>query len=39
VRAWHAPEELAALAASELPPEHRRALENTEHDLMARNPR
>lgn len=35
VRAWYAPE----FDASELVPEHRRALENTEHDLMARNPR
>ena len=39
VHAWYAPDELAALAAGELGPEHRRALENTEHDLMARNPR
>jgi uncharacterized protein len=39
VHAWYAPDELAALAAGELAPEHRRALENTEHDLMARNPR
>lgn len=39
VHAWYAPDELAALAAGELGPEHRRALENTEHDLIARNPR
>ena len=43
VVAWQAPDDLAALAAGalvgELSPEHRRALENTEHDLAARRPR
>ena len=41
--AWHAPQDLAALAAGTLtgalPPEHLQALQNTEHDLTARNAR
>ena len=37
VIAWSAPDELDALAAGPLPPEHRRALANTEHDLRARS--
>jgi uncharacterized protein len=41
VLAWRAPEDLEALAAGdlvgELAPEHRTALENTEHDLRARS--
>lgn len=39
VAAWYAPADLDALAASDLGPEHRRALENTEHDVRARSPR
>lgn len=39
VTAWPATAELDALAASDLEPEHRRALENTEHDLKARSSR
>jgi uncharacterized protein len=39
VVAWHAPADLDALAASDLAPEHRQALANTEHDLTARSPR
>ena len=43
VVAWQAPEDLAGLAADalvgRLGPEHRRALENTEHDLTARSQR
>jgi urea carboxylase-associated protein 2 len=43
VVSWQAPDDLTALAAGalvgELGPEHRRALENTEHDLAARRPR
>jgi urea carboxylase-associated protein 2 len=43
VIAWHAEEDLAALAAGALTgpmtPEHQQALNNTEHDLTARNPR
>ncbi|OZM81797.1 urea amidolyase associated protein UAAP1 [Pseudonocardia sp. MH-G8] len=39
VVAWSDPADLAALAAGSLGPEHRRALENTEHDLTARSPR
>lgn len=39
--AWQAPEDLAALADGRLPgpltPEHRQALNNSEHDLKARN--
>ena len=41
--AWHAPGDLAALAAGRLTgpltPEHLQALHNTEHDLTARNAR
>jgi urea carboxylase-associated protein 2 len=41
--AWHAPQDLAALEAGTLtgalPPEHLQALQNTEHDLTARNAR
>jgi uncharacterized protein len=41
VVAWHAPEDLAALAAGALAgpltPEHQQALNNTEHHLTARN--
>ncbi|GKV71414.1 DUF1989 domain-containing protein [Arthrobacter sp. KFRI-F3372] len=43
IAAWHAPQDLAALAAGTLtgalPPEHLQALQNTEHDLTARNAR
>ena len=43
VVAWPAPDDLTALAADDLVgalgPEHRRALENTEHDLTARSTR
>ena len=39
ISAWYAPDDLAGLAAGELEPEHRRALENTDHDLTARSPR
>jgi urea carboxylase-associated protein 2 len=43
VLAWRAPADLDALAAGQLvgqlPPEHQRALENTEQDLAARSPR
>jgi len=43
VVAWRAPDDFAALAGDalvgELAPEHRRALENTQHDLTARSPR
>ena len=41
--AWHAPQDLAALAAGTLtgalPTEHLQALQNTEHDLTSRNAR
>ena len=43
VLAWHAPEDLELLAAGHLVgplmPEHRQALNNTDHDLTARNAR
>jgi urea carboxylase-associated protein 2 len=43
VVAWHAPEDLRRLAegavTGPLTPEHRQALNNTEHDLTARNAR
>ena len=43
VVAWHAPEDLDLLAAGRLTgpltPEHRQALNNTDHDLTARNAR
>jgi len=43
VVAWHAPEDLRLLAegllTGPLTPEHRQALNNTEHDFMARNAR
>lgn len=43
VVAWHAPQDLdllaAGLLAGPLAPEHRQALNNTEHDLTARNTR
>ncbi|MBD1537924.1 DUF1989 domain-containing protein [Arthrobacter sp. S13_S34] len=43
IAAWHAPKDLAALEAGTLtgalPPEHLQALQNTEHDLTARNAR
>lgn len=43
VVAWHAPDDLGLLAegrlAGPLAPEHRQALNNTEHDLTARNAR
>ena len=43
VVAWHAPEDLRLLEegtlAGPLSPEHRQALNNTEHDLTARNAR
>jgi urea carboxylase-associated protein 2 len=43
ILAWHAPQDLDALAAGslvgQLTPEHLQALRNTEHDLTARNDR
>lgn len=39
VLAWRAPADLVSLAASDLPAEHRQALNNTEHDLNARSPK
>lgn len=43
ILAWHAPEDLGLLAegllTGPLTPEHRQALNNTEHDLTARNAR